>query len=103
MEPINMLPYMENGTLPMWLNKELWDEIILDYIDGSRVLSENEKQKRENQRKGIMRKTGLAITGFECGWKRPEAKGWRQSLEAGKGKETDSSWKPPKNTLISAL
>lgn len=34
---------------------------------GSRVLSENEKQERENQRESIMIKIGLALAGFADG------------------------------------
>lgn len=35
---------------------------------------------------------------FEAGRKRPEAKEWRQPLEAGKGKETESFPESPKTS-----
>ena len=49
-----------------------------------------------------MGETQLAIAGFEDR-SRPQVKGWRQPLEAGKAKKTDSSLEAPERLLISSL
>ena len=79
-------------------------KIILGYLGGSNIITRDLKSRREGQ---IVRVRGICgygkfselgnvintvsvTAGFED-WRRPQAKEHGQHLEAGKGKETDSS------------
>lgn len=46
-----------------------------------------------------MRKTQTTVAGFDGGGRQPGAKGCEWQLEAGKGKEADSSLKPAEGML----